>query len=239
MSISELSMIVNDNFDVPLNQQIRNNRFLPARIITQTTDWVVERSGWYKIICVGAGGHSDFNDDYGEPYYSGTGGSGGVAIKTKHFVSGETVLVEINGADCNCEGISAGGGGDADVNEDPYHGGTGGIATGGDENYPGNAGKYGRMDTPYPQMLRVEDSVPVSVYIPELSFVNEKYKIEDADFLFRSEKRTRTLAMSLLGFGIGQGVWVYESNNESGKIPADSDFKDTAACIIIPLEYTE
>lgn len=74
---------INSNMKKPLNEQIRDIKVLPIRIITSSTTYTPEKSGWYKIICVGAGA-----DSYGfigssttSKIYTSGGCAGGVAIK--------------------------------------------------------------------------------------------------------------------------------------------------------------
>ena len=54
--IPELSLFVNDNFNVPLNKQITDREFNVGQLITSDTTWIAPKNGIYKIICVGQGG---------------------------------------------------------------------------------------------------------------------------------------------------------------------------------------
>ena len=55
MSWGEVGRL-NNNFKKPLNEQMRDMQYKPLRIITSTTTYKPEKTGLYKIICVGAGG---------------------------------------------------------------------------------------------------------------------------------------------------------------------------------------
>ena len=224
MSWKEIKKSVNDNLSIPLNQQIRNNRFLPARIITKTTDWVVERSGWYKIICVGAGGLAENSSSY-----TRSGGSGGVSIKDTLLSSGDTVSIILTNGTVTAIGMIAEVGGDATTSTP----GKGGKASGGDSNFSGKAG----ISSGSTNNRSLVDSTPVTVYIPELSFVNSMYEIEDADFPSTYFDKSRTLGSSILGYGLGQGMW--KAIDATGGIPETTKLNRSGVCIVIPLEYTE
>lgn len=211
MSISELAVVVNDNFTVPLNRQMRDNRFLPARIIESTQDFVVERSGWYKIICVGAGGDSylTVNTKY-------TGGAGGVSISTKHLNSGESIQVSFDNGSVSVPqyGMTASVGEDAKISR----GGYGGTASGGDDNYTGQNGKKASDASN-------NNGAGVGVYIPELNIQNiESVTTEDG-------VETVGLGFNILGYG--------RSATIASSYGADESTRGGSACIIIPLEYTE
>ena len=60
MSIGELALLVNDNFDKPLNQQIREMQYIGSYVFTSSTTFTPDKSGYYKVIVVGAGGAHDY-----------------------------------------------------------------------------------------------------------------------------------------------------------------------------------
>lgn len=100
MSISELAMLVNDNFKKPLNQQLRELKYSGAYIFRTTTSFIPDFSGWYKVIVVSAGS--------GASYVSGSGNrrggaSGAVAISTLHLdkISYNIKVNEHNGDSLN------------------------------------------------------------------------------------------------------------------------------------------
>lgn len=222
MSINELAVVVNDNFTVPLNKQMRDNRFLPARIIETTQDFVVERSGWYKIICVGAGGDSTVGSGSGT-----SGGAGGVSISTKLLTKGDIVPVSISDGTTSIQffGMTAEKGGDATSEE----AGSGGNAYGGEENYKGLDGKRA-SESPN------NNGAGVGVYIPELSFRNLTQTVAWSESSsYSAGYATLIIAPSLLGYGHSSTQYY----KPSGGSPRQESYSGAAACIIIPLEYTE
>ena len=94
MSIGELAMLVNDNFDKPLNQQIREMQYIGSYVFTSSTTFTPDKSGYYKVIVVGAGGA---NDEVGHGYDAiyASGGAGGVAIKNMHLLSTQEYTIDI------------------------------------------------------------------------------------------------------------------------------------------------
>ena len=224
MSISELAVVVNDNFTVPLNKQMRDNRFLPARIIESSQDFVVERSGWYKIICVGAGGEGEFRSNVQERR---SGGAGGVAISAKLLNKDDVIPISISQGTTTIQsfGMIAEKGGDATSTKS----GSGGNAYGGDENYAGLDGKPANE-------YNNNNGAGVGVYIPELSFRNLTQTVHyDESYNYNAVNATLTIAPSILGYG-------HSSTQYSGDSPSSSyleSYSGPAACIIIPLEYTE
>ena len=82
MSISELGMIVNDNFQKPLNQQLREMKYSGAYIFETSTSFIPDFSGWYKVIVVSAGSGASFTSGSGDVR---GGASGAVAISTLHL----------------------------------------------------------------------------------------------------------------------------------------------------------
>lgn len=82
MSISELGMIVNDNFQKPLNQQLREMKYSGAYIFETSTSFIPDFSGWYKIIVVSAGEGARYTSGSGD---AKGGSSGAVAISTLHL----------------------------------------------------------------------------------------------------------------------------------------------------------
>ena len=155
MSISELAMLVNDNFDKPLNQQIREMQYIGSYVFTSSTTFTPDKSGYYKVIVVGAGGANDAASDY-----FASGGAGGVAIKNMHLLSTQEYTIDIqNGNSTFNKDVAATAGGDG---HSGFYGvgGAGGTASGGDFNYDGLWGTV-RVNNP-------PNGGSVGVFIPGL-----------------------------------------------------------------------
>lgn len=132
MSIGELALLVNDNFDKPLNQQLREISYVGAYLFTNSATFRPDTDGIYKIIVVGAGGETYVSDSY-----CSTGGAGGVAIKTMQLYSSQLYDVVCNRSLSSFNGDiigNAGKDGDRRVTA------LGGSASGGDMNFKGNDG---------------------------------------------------------------------------------------------------
>ena len=139
MSIGELAMLVNDNFDKPLNQQIREMQYIGSYVFTSSTTFTPDKSGYYKVIVVGAGGAHDYTGSSGSAYYYASGGAGGVAIKNMHLLSTQEYTIDIERDNSTFNGnlvATAGGDGKA-FSTSSATGGAGGTASGGDFNYDG------------------------------------------------------------------------------------------------------
>lgn len=160
MSIAELATVVNSNFNKPLNEQARELKFSGSYLLTSSTTFTPEKSGWYKVIVVGSGGEPNVKQS-GINYYATTGGSGGVAISTLFLVSSKSYPVEVTKLQSSFDGtIIALAGSDANDFEIGY----GGTATGGDFNYSGNKGK----SESHASTSFYINGTDVGVYIPEL-----------------------------------------------------------------------
>lgn len=145
VSSSETSiqqLITSETSDVELHVTSQTNtvksrleemKFQPMRVITATTTFTPEKTGKYKVICVGKGGN-------GSSYASVTsvgGGAGGVSIKTLELSSATNYSITISTTASFSNILSAVGGGDASGTTV----GTGGTASGGDYNYIGGSGE--------------------------------------------------------------------------------------------------
>ena len=214
MSWSEVFKI-NSNMKKPLNEQIRESRFLPIRIITTTGTYTPEKTGLYKVVCVGAGGNAYTESGV---YYFTPGGGGGVAVKTLRLVSTTSYNVTVNGTASfayESTALTATSGGNGSSGKL----GTGGTASGGDANFPGTTGAKS-----------TSDSVPntaggVGVHISELPTRDmfSTYAKGDINTLVK-------YGDNILGYG-GGGASIYYSSSVF--------YKQTglpAAVIIIPLE---
>ena len=179
MSIGELAMLVNDNFDKPLNQQIREMQYIGSYVFTSSTTFTPDKSGYYKVIVIGAGGANDKVGHSGDTTYA-SGGAGGVAIKNMHLLSTQEYTIDIKYRNSTFNGnlvATAGGNGDA-FPPSSATGGAGGTASGGDFNYDGLRGTV-RVNNP-------PKGGSVGVFIPGLML---PYSTETG--------------LGILGYGIG------------------------------------
>lgn len=220
---------INSNMKKPLNEQMRDIKFQPIRIVTATGTYTPEKNGIYKVICVGAGGNgaSTCTSSY---YTSSSGGGGGVSIKTLKLLTSSTYNVTVGTTasfSYGSDSITATAGGNASSGTGSATGGKGGTASGGDYNYPGNDGTGSKGNRVY--------NVPgsVGVHIGDLSrstnawctIVNGCYELKYGD--------------SILGYGgSGNGFCNLESSS-SGGYGSQSTTGLPAAVIIIPLEMEE
>ena len=179
MSIGELAMLVNDNFDKPLNQQIREMQYIGSYVFTSSTTFTPDKSGYYKVIVVGAGGAYDYTGTTGNVCYA-SGGAGGVAIKNMHLLSTQeyTIDIERNNSTFNGNLVATAGGKGDSFPTSSATGGAGGTASGGDFNYDGLWGTV-RVNNP-------PKGGSVGVFIPGLML---PYSTETG--------------LGILGYGIG------------------------------------
>lgn len=226
MSIGELTMLVNDNFDKPLNQQIRDMKYLPSYLFTSSRSFSVSKTGWYKVIVVGAGGENFI-------YWNGsvqtiyTGGSGGVAVSTLYLDKNNLCEIEVH-----TDGFNTATGYYKFLYEDndlrAYNGetavdrytdvpGKGGTASGGDFNYNGLDGSTYRTNA---------IGTDVGVFIPELMKVKTTIMCSDNTAV------TAVSGNGILGYGCGSGTYAVKTNSVSTP-------KASGCVLIIPLELTE
>jgi hypothetical protein len=204
-----------------VSTQIRDSRFLPLRIITSTGTYTPEKTGTYKVICVGAGGNGDYGDA-SNTIGGGSGGGGGVAIKTLRLVRGTNYSVTVSytaSFTYNASTIiTATSGGRGDYDE----GGSGGTASGGDSNYPGTNGSNTRTANVAPM------PGSVGVHISELSMTPAPHVVGNIQYHFGG---------SLINYGGGgTGSGYYVSTSSKGGFATDGK---PAAIIVIPLEMEE
>lgn len=217
MSIAELSLLVNNNFDKPLNEQMRDLKYLGSYLFVNDTSFSPDKSGWYKIICVGKGGATQI-DSEGVNY----GGSGGVAISTLNLISTESYKITISTQQHNAssfdEKIFAYGGGDGYSSN-----GVGGVASGGQFNYNGLSGSSATSSA----------GADVGVFIPEL--MKNKELITSSTLTGQTYSSTHSVSsgFGILGYGGGQGGRKLSQYN-SILSPIS-----TGCVLIIPLELTE
>lgn len=222
MSWAEVSKI-NNNFRVSLNEQARELAYSGSYLFTSSTNFSPEKSGYYKVICVGSGGTSGINSNSAL-----NGGSGGVAISTLKLDKTHSYSISITNGTAIFNGetlasaITATAGENAvitgnTVNRRP---GNGGTASGGDFNYPGRSGKSGNITY----------GADVGVIITELmqrmiSFELDTYSSSPVPYAMHSGN-------GILGYGGGQAC--YGNSNFQVKSPVGD-----GCVLIIPLELVE
>ena len=222
MSWSEVFKI-NKNMKRALNEQMRDAIALPMRVITVNTTYTPEKTGLYKVICVGKGGNSGGQDgSYSYDVYAGSGGGGGVAISTLKLLSSQSYNVTANTTASfgNILTAYAGGAGAKNV------AGSGGGAEGGDFNFSGGSGNKGTS-------ANVSfDGGGVGVAIVGLSrkiiVHDSKNDYHNVDVLYGE---------SILSYGAGAPASIYRDANANYYCSSRSGLP--AAVIIIPLEMEE
>lgn len=225
---------INNNMKKAINEQLRDLKFQEIKIITSTGTYTPTKTGLYKVICIGAGGN-------GFARFSGTdsssingaasGGGGGVAISTLALSSSGSYAVTVSSTASFVYSneitltATAGGAGAYNYQDNRILGGTGGTASGGDNNYLGTDGDKTSYGNEIPK------AGGVSVYISELSYTPSPAIKELYSTIYVLDYGT-----CLLGYGGGgTGVCAMVSGNyqelyTSGK---------PAAIIIVPLELEE
>lgn len=228
MSWGEVKKI-NDNMKKPLNEQIRNTICIPMRVITTSTTYTPEKTGIYKVICVGAGGSCDgYGGNSSSKSYIATGGGGGVAIKTLRLLSTQSYSVTVGTTASFGSLLSATSGGSGYAYTSEQTAGTGGTASGGDYNFTGINGivadGYTRLDVGF-------SGGGTGVAITELSrrLTTSIYYVESSVELIYGE--------SILGYGSG-GCGFMCSDGGDG-ITYKTTLGQPGAVIIIPLEMEE
>ena len=219
---------INKNMKRALNEQIRDLKCTPIRVITTTGTYTPEKTGLYKIICVGAGGTgscTDTSESSANNVYASSGGGGGVAIITQHLLSSQSYSVTVSTTASFSNIVSATGGESKSIS------GVGGTASGGDYNFAGvrGTGSAGGVDVG-------RNGGGVGVYLTELSrdSVFVKY------FTALSPSVSLKYGQNILGFGGGGPATVYKTGTtgspsyEGNCVPGLP-----AAVIIIPLEMEE
>lgn len=211
---------INSNMKKPLNEQLRNTICLPMKVITSSTTYKPEKTGLYKVICVGAGGGAggDSVSNSNDLSKAKGGGGGGVAIKTLRLLSSTTYNVTVSTTASFSTELSATAG---------QASSSGGTASGGDSNYPGNAGSA------FGTTLKTGiTGGSVGVAIAELT---RTHSITYTDF--SSYITDLRYGDSILGYGGGAPTLVYL--NSSSKYVSLTRTGQPAAVIIIPLEMEE
>ena len=217
---------INKNMKKALNEQLRDLKFQPIRIITSSITYTPEKTGIYKIICVGKGG--DGSAASASNIYGGaSGGGGGVAIKTMRLSSSSSYSVTVGtSASFAYTGgaitATAGGGASSWIDSAA----SGGTASGGDYNFTGTSGSYTRTNFTAPTPGSVGVAITDLIRTPPSEIITQY-------------QRTVILRYGdcLLNYGgAGTGAGYYASSSASGE-----DYRSgmPAAVLIIPLELEE
>lgn len=204
-----------------VNKHLQDLKFQPVRIITTNSTFTPEKTGTYKVICVGAGGGGNY-------YHSGktvaSGGGGGVAIKTLSLSKSSTYNITVGTTASFSYGsgsITATGGGWGDASD--RDGWDGGTASGGDYNYTGGSGGYEYNETgicPTPGSVGVYLSELSQSKTTMLTVLGTTYIVPYGD--------------SILGYGgAGSGVFNYVSSSSYSGLATNGM---PAAVIIVPVE---
>ena len=221
---------INNNVKKTINEQLQDMKYNPIRVITETGTFTPEKTGLYKVICVGAGADG-YTKVYSGTRYPAGGGGGGVAIKNMRLES--TVIYDVTvsttasfsnilTATAGTKGVAASV---ASANAWKETSGAvlpiGGTASGGDYNFDGETGAYGiGTNTPF-------KGGSVGVVITDLT----RTHILNDDYATLME-----FGDSLLNYGGG---------GPACERYQDSTYRDfsqpglPAAIIIIPLEMEE
>lgn len=209
---------INKNMKRSLDEQLRDMKFQPIRVITATGTYTPEKTGLYKVICVGAGGKGVVVESGGS--YMGGGGGGGVAIKTLRLVKSTSYNITIGTTASFSNTLTATAGSSPMVVSGVETPGKGGTATGGDNNFTGESGEFYVND--YANYTCRGGSV--GVMISDLSRHH---------FSYNSNGMLHTMGDSLLEYGGGGAA-----SKSAGNIVGVSN-GHPAAVIIIPLEMEE
>lgn len=227
MSWAEIFKI-NKNMKRSLDEQLQDMKYNPIRVITTTGTYTPEKTGLYKVICVGAGGSGTYSSS-SNTFGGGSGGGGGVAIKVMRLSTGTnySVTVGTTASFAYAGGaVTATAGGSSNIG---YSDGSGGTASGGDYNYTGTSGSQ----TGYMVGYTAPSPGSVGVVISDLSqtphaeskWLNDRY----------IALRYGDSIMNYGGAGTGAGVYDSSKNYYGGvSIPGKP-----AAILIVPLEMEE
>ena len=136
MSWSEVSKI-NNNMKRSINEQLRDMKYQAIRVVTSNLTYTPEKTGLYKIICVGKGGNGYYDASSSPTYRATGGGGGGVAVKTMRLSKDKTYQITASSSTASFASDSdiitaTGGASGTDT--------SGGSASGGDYNFPGTKG---------------------------------------------------------------------------------------------------
>lgn len=210
---------INSNMRRSLNDMMRDMMYRPMRIITSSGNYTPEKTGIYKVICIGAGGSGAFVE-VSVTYGASGGGGGGVGVKDIRLVKGTSYPVTVSTTASFGSYVTAYAGGSGTGST---AGGSGGSAVGGDYNFTGSVGVTSGKGS----NVSVKGG-SVGVALPEM------YRtLEFTD----GSSRILKYGDSILSYGGGGGAWGnYVSSSSHGGYACPGL---PAAVIIIPLEMEE
>ena len=215
---------VNNNMKKSFNELLMDAIYAPIRIITRTGTYVPEKTGKYRVICIGAGADSNYTLR-SSTFYFGAGGAGGVAIKDMTLSSTSSYNVTVSTTASFGNIMTATGGtqykySSSSSDTDPV----GGTASGGDYNFDGEEGVVG-LDGGLTATTTANGG-SVGVDIGELS---RQYRFVDR------EGEERLHGKSILRYGGGGSYSIVQDNGDHHGIGTGFP----AAILIIPLEMEE
>lgn len=132
---------INSNRKKAFNEILYKQKCNPIRVISQTGEYSPEKTGTYRVICVGAGGDGYINRGQTTRYYSG-GGGGGIAIKDIRLSRGSKYNVTVSTTASFSNILTATAGTTANYASSKFTPSVGGTGSGGTYNYSGKAGTH-------------------------------------------------------------------------------------------------
>ncbi len=211
---------VNSNMRKSLNEIMREMMYRPTRVITASGTYTPEKTGIYKVICIGAGGKGGYSSS-SNTYGASSGGGGGVAVKDIRLEKTTSYSVTVSTTASFSTYLTATSGARGSSSTSIASGGT---AVGGDYNYTGGAGRCtGEQSSDRPK------GGSVGVVFPEMHRTlyyryNDTIELEYGDSI-----------LSYGGGGSGWGNYNASTNTYAGYgcdgLPA--------AILVIPLEMEE
>lgn len=206
----------------------RDNMYNNIYIYETTTTFTIPETGYYKIICVGAGGSAaalqSSTTSGADTTTCYSGGAGGVAIKTKRMVKNESLSITISiEGEASCDGMTATAGSNGSS-----AGASGGTATGGQYNYIGNSGNVAHSTSSSAGTSANGGSVGCIIPgIMSRDDINLRYSLDNNSVFFAHS------GWGFLGHGGGAGACAAKySYPYAGTVKGE---KQSAAVFIIPL----
>ena len=213
---------INSNRKKAFNEIMYNQKCNPIRVISQTGKYTPEKTGIYRVICVGAGGDGYINRGQSTRYYSG-GGGGGVSIKDIRLSKGTSYNVTVSTTASFSNVLTATAGTTAKYASSTFTASVGGTGSGGTYNYSGTAGTHQAVSSD----LGLGQGGSVGVMLTDLY---RQYMLTDVG------KNVLSYGGSVLRYGGGAPA----SNCRFDDVYEDICPKGfPAAILIIPLEMEE
>lgn len=236
---------INKNMKRALNEQIRDLKCTPIRVITTTGTFIPEKTGLYKVICVGAGSdgvkYRKGTTSNGYAYHVSNGSAGGVAIKDIKLVAGTSYNITVSTTASFGSEMSATPGTTGWYNHwtSSTTAPAGGEASGGDYNYKGQAGS-----TANTYGANISTSSGNWTDLSSGSYVNGTsigVVLTDVcnQLATSTGRQVVWYGTSILNYGAGAPSWIDKSDAST---PSDKVIVATglpAAVIIIPIEMEE